>query len=140
MENFTTNAQVFKHTVMRKYLLLIFFCILSNTSFAQLGGEDEVYLGADIINPTFNGGDLDKFYDYINKNFDFTKVTKKGRMIASFTISELGEVKGIKIVQFLDVESAKEMIRVLKKAPNWKPAVKLGKPISVEIKIPLDFK
>jgi hypothetical protein len=61
-------------------------------------------------------------------------------MIASFTISELGEVKGIKIVQFLDVESAKEMIRVLKKAPNWKPAVKLGKPISVEIKIPLDFK
>jgi hypothetical protein len=107
---------------------------------AQIGGEDEVYLNAEVINPTFNGGDLGKFYDFINKNFDFTKVTKKGKMVAAFTVTETGELKGIKIVQFLDVESAAEMIRVLKISPKWKPAVKLGKPVSVEIKIPLDFK
>jgi hypothetical protein len=126
--------------MMKKFLILFLFAVLPNISIAQIGGEDEVYLTADIINPTFNGGELDKFYDFINKNFDFSKVTKKGRMVAAFTVSELGEVKGIKIVQFLDIESATEMIRVLKISPKWKPAVKLGKPIRVEIKIPLDFK
>ena len=125
---------------MKKYCILLFFCVLPYVSFAQLRGEDEVYLGGDIINPSFNGGDLGKFYDYINKNFDFTKITKKGRMVAAFTVSELGEIKGIKILQFLDVDSATEMIRVLKKPPIWKPATKLGKPISVELKMPFDFK
>ncbi|MFT7352375.1 MAG: hypothetical protein ACI9XR_002156 [Flavobacterium sp.] len=125
---------------MRRFLILFLFAFLPNISMAQIGGEDEVYLNAEVINPTFNGGDLGKFYDFINKNFDFTKVTKKGKMVAAFTVTETGELKGIKIVQFLDVESAAEMIRVLKISPKWKPAVKLGKPVSVEIKIPLDFK
>jgi hypothetical protein len=125
---------------MRKFLIGILFVLLPSLAVAKIGGEDEVYLNADVINPTFNGGDLGNFYDYINKNFDFTKVTKKGRMVAAFTVSELGEIKSIKIVQFLDVESASEMIRILKKSPKWQPAIKLGKPVSVEIKIPLDFK
>jgi Gram-negative bacterial TonB protein C-terminal len=120
---------------MRKVILLLFL-IISAPNFAQIGGEDEVYLKGERIDPTFNGGDLTKFYEYINSQFDFSKPTKEGTMVSSFTITETGEIKNIKVVQFVDVESATEMIRVLKSAPKWKPATRNSKAISVDMKFP----
>jgi hypothetical protein len=118
----------------------ILFLIITIPSFAQLQGEDEVYLSSERIDPVFNGGGLEVFFQYINKNFDFSKVKSKGTMIASFTIAETGDIKNIRVTQFLDIESATEIIRVLKAAPKWKPAMRNGKPISVDLKIPLNFK
>ena len=125
---------------MKSIFLVLFFVLLSSASFAQIGGEDEVYLNGDRIEAKFNGGGLDKFYEYVNKNFDFSKVTKPGRMVTAITINEFGEIKNIKVVQLVDVESATEIVRVLKNCPNWEPAKRGGNPISVEIKFPLDFK
>lgn len=121
-----------------KWILL--FLLFSSNLFSQIGGEDEVYLNGDRIEAKFNGGGLDKFYDYINSNFNFSKATKPGRMITSFTVNELGEIKNIKVVQFVDVETATEIIRVLRNAPKWEPAKRGGKPISIDINFPLDFK
>jgi len=122
-----------------KNIVLVLVSLFSFSAFSQIQGEDEVYLGGDKISPKFAGGGLEKFYEFINKEFDFSKVTKAGKMITAFTIDENGEVKNIKVVQFVDVESATEIIRVLKKCPKWEPATKGGKPYSVEIKFPLDF-
>lgn len=124
---------------MKKIAFLLFFMV-TLSGFSQIQGEDEVYLSGDRIEPTFNGGGLELFYDYINKNFDFSKVTKAGRMITAFTINENGEIKNIKVVQFVDIESATEIVRVLKSCPKWEPAKRGGKTISVEIKFPLEFK
>ena len=123
-----------------KKVFVVALLLMSFLSVAQIGGEDEVYLNSERIDPTFNGGGLDKFYEYINREFDFSKVTKTGKMITSFTITETGEIKNIKVVQFTDIESATEIIRVLKKAPKWKPATRNGKEISVDMKFPMDFK
>lgn len=120
---------------MKKAILLLLL-LLALPSFAQIGGEDEVYLKGERIDPTFNGGDLTKFYEYINSQFDFSKPTKEGTMVSSFTITETGEINNIKVVQFVDVESATEMIRVLKAAPKWKPATRNSKEISVDMKFP----
>ena len=125
---------------MNKTVLIVLFLVLNLTSFSQINGEDEVYLSADLTNPKFNGGDLDKFYEFVNKNFDFTKVTKAGKLIAGFTINELGELKNIKVIQFVDVITATEIIRVLKLSPKWQPAMRNGKATSVDLKLPLDFK
>jgi hypothetical protein len=125
---------------MRILLLIAIFLIFPFVSNAQIGGEDEVYLNGDRIEAQFNGGGMDKFYEYINKEFDFSKVTKKGKMIVAFTVDIDGSVKNIKVVQFMDIESATEIIRVLKKCPKWVSAKRGGKSISIEIKLPLDFK
>lgn len=124
---------------MKTTNLLFLMLMIPFLSFSQIQGEDEVYLSGDRIEAKFNGGGLDKFYEYINKEFDYTKVTKAGKMLAAFTIDEEGAVVGIKIVEMLDVESATEMIRVLKKCPKWEPAMRGGKPISIEIKYPMVF-
>jgi Gram-negative bacterial TonB protein C-terminal len=125
---------------MRTSNLLFLMLMIPFLGFSQIQGEDEVYLNGDRIEAKFNGGGLDKFNDFIQKEFDYSKVTKAGKMIAAFTIDEEGTVKGIKIIEILDVESAMEMIRVLKKCPKWEPAMRGGKPISIEIKYPMVFK
>jgi hypothetical protein len=123
-----------------KLAVLILLSLFSPIiSIAQINGEDEVYLEGDLTEAKFNGGGLDKFYDFINKEFDFSKATKAGKMITAFTVDTNGEIKNIKVVQFVDVETATELIRVLKKAPKWEPAKKGGKPINIEIRLPLDF-
>ena len=118
-------------------LISLFFVNFSN---AQLGGGgDEVYLSGDLIDAKFNGGDFNKFYDYIIENFDNSTVEKEGQIIFTFNVNELGEVKNIRILRDLGTNSAIELIRVLKKAPKWEPARRGGKPISVQFKMPLTF-
>lgn len=122
-----------------KLIKILLFILLPITGFSQIQGEDEVYLGGDRIDAKFNGGGLDKFGEFINKEFDFSKVTKLGKMEATFNVDEKGNVTKIRITQMLDVESATEFIRVLKMCPKWQPATRNGKPISIEIKYPLVF-
>ena len=125
---------------MKKFLVLAVFVLFSNISFSQIGGEDEVYLGGEFIEAKFQNGGIDKFYDYIIANFDTKTVEKKGQIIFEFTVNENGEVKNIKVVRDLGTNSAVELIRVLRKAPKWQPASRGGKPVSINLKMPLTFK
>ena len=125
---------------MKKIVAIIVLFFAFNLSHAQLGGEDEVYLSGDLTEATFQGGDLNKFYDYIIKNFDTKTVEKKGQLIFSFTINDKGEVKNIRVVKDLGGTSALEIIRVLRASPKWEPAKRGGKPVSIDIKLPMNFK
>ena len=125
---------------MKKFLLLAVFVLFSNLSFSQLGGEDEVYLGGEFIEAKFQNGGIDKFYDYIIANFDTQTVEKKGQIVFEFTVNENGEVKNVKVLRDLGTNSAIELIRVLRKAPKWQPASRGGKPVSINLKMPLTFK
>ena len=99
-----------------------------------------MYLGGEFIEAKFQNGGIDKFYDYIIANFDTKTVEKKGQIIFEFTVNENGEVKNIKVVRDLGTNSAVELIRVLRKAPKWQPASRGGKPVSINLKMPLTFK
>jgi hypothetical protein len=125
---------------MKKFLLIIGFVLFSNIGFSQIGGEDEVYLGGDFIDAKFQNGGLEKFYDYIIKNFDTKTVEKSGQIIFEFTINQNGEVKNIKILRDLGTNSAMELIRILRESPKWQPASRGGKSVSINLKMPLTFK
>ena len=92
------------------------------------------------LEPKFGADGFGDFYDFVHKNFDFSKVTTKGSIIASFAISEKGDLTDIRIVQFDEVNAAAEMIRVLKLSPKWSNAVQGGKPVKVRLKLPFRFK
>ncbi len=125
---------------MKKIFIIFVLFFSFNFSHAQLGGEDEVYLSGDLTEATFQGGDLNKFYDYIVKNFDTKTVEKKGQLFFSFTINDKGEVKNIKVLKDLGGTSALEIIRILRASPKWEPAKRGGKPVSIDIKLPMNFK
>jgi len=61
-------------------------------------------------------------------------------MLASFTIETDGSVKKVKILKMIDVDSGLELMRVLNLSPKWEPAKRAGKPVSIEIKYPMNFK
>lgn len=122
-----------------KHFLILISVFISSFCYSQINGEDEVYLGGDLIDAKFQGGGIDKFYDFIIENFDVSTVEKKGQIIFTFNVNEFGEVKNIRVLRDLGTNSALELIRVLKKAPKWVPAKRGGKPISIQLKMPLTF-
>ena len=73
-------------------------------------------MDADVIQPKYNEGDLFRFYNFINQEFDFSKITKKGQIIISFTINVLDEMKDIRILKFPGEEAVAEILRVLQTA------------------------
>ena len=123
-----------------KWTLVIVFALMPILASSQIGGEDEVYLKSDRIEAKFDGGGMEKFNAFIHKEFDYSKVKKPGKMVAAFTIDVDGKVNNIKVIELLDMDSATEMFRVLNKCPNWEPAKRNGKAISVEVKYPMVFK
>jgi hypothetical protein len=123
-----------------KYIRIALFLLMPLVGFSQIDGEDEVYLNGDLIEAKFNGGGIEEFSKFLRKEFDYSKVTKAGKMVGAFTVDVDGSVKNIKITEFFDIESATEFIRVLKKCPKWQPAKRGGKPISIEIKYPMVFR
>ena len=127
---------------MNKILLLLiaFFSIqIVSAQESELLMETELVTSPDVSNPRFNGGDLNKFYEFIDQEFDYSSIKNAGNIMISFTVNELGEVKKIKVLEFPNVEAASEIIRVLNKSPKWEPAKRAGKPFSVAIKMPLVF-
>jgi hypothetical protein len=123
-----------------KQIFTLLFLFIPLITFSQIGGEDEVYLNGDRVEAQFNGGGIEKFSEFVQGQFNYSKVKKSGRMIASFTIDIDGSIKNIKLVEMIDVDSGVELIRVLNKCPKWIPAKRGGKPISIEIKYPMVFK
>lgn len=123
------------------FLAISFFLIqIVSAQESELLMETELVTSPDVSNPRFNGGELNKFYEFIDQEFDYSTVTKAGRIVVSFTVTELGEVIKIKVLEFPNVEAASEIIRVLNKSPKWEPAKRAGNPFSVVIKMPLIFK
>ena len=123
------------------FLAISFFLIqIVSAQESELLMETELVTSPDVSNPRFNGGELNKFYEFIDQEFNYSTVIKAGRIVVSFTVTELGEVKKIKVLEFPNVEAASEIIRVLNKSPKWEPAKRAGNPFSVVIKMPLLFK
>lgn len=124
---------------MKKYLFFfLFFASISSSSQELLMDTEDVH-PSDVIEPKFNGGGLGKFHEFVNQGLDLSKITKSGKIVVSFTINTVGEIKNIRILEFPDMESATEIIRVIQKAPKWEPAKRGGKPFSVDIKLPFSF-
>lgn len=126
---------------MKNFLLLVIaFFSFQFANAQELLMETELVSSSDVANPKFNGGEFDKFYEFINQHFNYSSVKNEGDIVVAFTINELGEVKKIKVLKFPNIEAASEIIRVLNKSPKWEPAKRAGRPFSVEIKLPVNFK
>jgi outer membrane biosynthesis protein TonB len=127
---------------MIKKISLFLFLIISIATYSQeseLLSETNDVNAPDVIKPMFNGGGIAKFYEFVNQEFNFSKISKSGTIVVSFSINTLGEIKNIRVIDFSDVESATEIIRVIQKAPKWEPAKRAGEAFEVKMKMPFKF-
>ena len=125
---------------MKNIFLVIAFALFSNFASSQeLLMETEDSYGSEISNyPEFPGG-LEEFFKFFNLNFKPQNSNPESKNLVAFNVEPDGSLKKIRLLKFSDVETAGEIIRVMKLSPKWKPAMKNGKAVSVEMKIPIVF-
>ena len=106
----------------------------------RLSEEDRAFLenikGNDVDSaPVFKDG-VSFFEAYIAPHFRVSQ-SMSGRSAVvhyEFTVGEDGKISNVTITSSTDNAFAKELARVIKHSPKWKPALKDGKPVPYTIK------
>jgi TonB family protein len=93
--------------------------------------------------PKFPGG-KDAMDAWINANLKYpaeaVKAKISGKVVVNFIVSSAGKVKNVVISKSVSPLLNAEAIRVISSMPEWKPASQGGKPVDVQIMVPVEFK
>ncbi|MDX9845893.1 MAG: energy transducer TonB [Tenuifilaceae bacterium] len=104
--------------------------------------EEEIFVIVEHM-PSFQGGDINKFREFINRNLRYPEIAAEngiqGRVILSFVVESHGGVSNVRILRGVDPALDKEAIRVVESSPKWKPGMQRGKPVRVSFNIPIIF-
>jgi TonB family protein len=111
------------------------FNILTNSKRLGLWFVDE--------NATFQGGDLDNFSIWVQSQIEYPSEAAikgiTGKVIIQYSIDSDGSVCDINIIRTVNPLLDNEVIRVIKKSPKWKPAIKDGLTVKQNFVIPITF-
>jgi periplasmic protein TonB len=105
------------------------------------GNEEPLFIVE--VMPTFKGGDLNRFRDWVQKRINYPQeaIDKKikGTVILTFIIEKDGSVNNITIVKGVYPLLDNEAVRTISESPKWSPGLQRGKPVRVRFLIPLSF-
>lgn len=96
--------------------------------------------------PTFLGSTdpkvfLQKWvYSYLKYPQEAVRRGIQGRVLVDFVIDERGKVRDVKVLKGVDPLLDDEAVKVVSASPDWKPARHLGKKVSSEMSIYVEFK
>ena len=93
--------------------------------------------------PEFPGG-TPAMNNYICKHLQYPEEAPKnriqGRVMVSFTVRADGTIADIEVVRGIHELLDAEAVRIVQSMPKWKPGTRNGKPIAMEVVIPILFK
>src|SRR5574344_2317239 len=93
--------------------------------------------------PEFPGG-ITEYLKWLTKNLRYPQDAQQrniqGKVIVQFIVNKDGMITSPKIVHSLDPSCDKEVMRVIKKMPKWKPGQEHRKPVRVKYSLPVIFK
>lgn len=110
------------------------------TSVAAIKNDDVPVKFAEVM-PEYPGG-ADALRNFMLKNLAQPDDLEEGEKIvvmASFIVNKTGQIESVKIIGSVLSDLDKEVIRVIKKMPLWKPGMQNGKPVSVFFNLPVTF-
>jgi protein TonB len=110
------------------------------------GGEgevtDEPFFEVEVM-PSFRGGDLSKFRDWVGKRTNYPQVAidKKirGTVFLTFVVEKDGSVSNVTVVKGVDPILDEEAVKAISESPKWSPGLQRGQPVRVRFLIPLVF-
>ncbi|MCW3085477.1 MAG: energy transducer TonB [Bacteroidetes bacterium] len=93
--------------------------------------------------PQFPGGEK-AMLEYIKQNINYPKSAQdeglSGKVYVSFKVTETGKIDSVRLLRGFYDSCDMEALRVIRAMPDWKPALRNGKPISVQFNLPIIFK
>jgi TonB family protein len=94
--------------------------------------------------PEFPGGGKPAMAAWINNNLkypgDAVKGKITGKVFVNFMVSSTGEIKNVQVDKSVNPLLDAEAKRVVSSMPDWKPGSQRGKPIDVQMMVPVEFK
>jgi protein TonB len=105
-------------------------------------GSDEPFIMVEVM-PSFRGGDINKFRDYIMKrtNYPQEAIDKKiqGRVFLTFIVETDGSISNVTVIRGIDPLIDGEAVKAVQSSPNWSPGLQRGQPVRVRFSMSLNF-
>ena len=118
---------------MRKLFILIIMLSV------QLNHGQEDYSKYRPIEPLYDNGGISKFYDYLTRTIDFSKVQNEDNVIIAFILDPSGKMNHIKVGFCNNVAAEKEIATALQNAKSWDMTNQRDKNYFILYKIKLIF-
>jgi len=103
--------------------------------------EEKVWFYSE-INPSFPGGE-DEMFRFLAKETKYPASLKQrgvsGSVYIQFVVERDGSLSNIKFLNEAEEAFKEEALRVLKKMPLWNAGIQNGKPVRVQLTLPLKF-
>ena len=106
------------------------------------GGGNGIYSAVDIM-PTFKGGDINKFREWVQKKTKYPEEATingiQGKVYITFIVETDGTVSNVKVAKGVDRLIDNEAVKAVKSSPKWSPGKLRGMAVRVSYIIMLDF-
>ena len=108
--------------------------------------EEEIFVTVEEM-PTFQGGDLLTFRNWVQQNVKYPQIALEngiqGNVVVQFVVGPDGKMSHFKVLQSPDKTLSDATIAVLQEAnklkKGWKPGKQRGKPVKVSFTLPVKF-
>jgi periplasmic protein TonB len=109
----------------------------------QFGTEsDEPFFLVEVM-PSFKGGGLEKFREWITNrtNYPQAAIDKRlrGTVQLTFIVEKDGSVSNVTVIKGVDPLLDNEAVKAIADSPKWKPGLQRGEPVRVRYSIPISF-
>jgi len=95
------------------------------------------------VMPSFKGGGIEKFRDWVQKRTNYPQAAIdakiRGKVVLTFIVERDGSVSNVTIVQGVNPLIDDEAVKAIKESPKWTPGLQRGEPARVRFIIPLSF-
>jgi len=114
----------------------------ADTSYAYFNANMERITAIVETAPEFPGGDHGRMV-YLQNTMKYPQEAREqgiqGTVYVTFTIDTDGSITDIAVLKSPHILLSEEAVRVVKLMPKWKPGTQRGKPVKVQINMPLAF-
>ena len=105
--------------------------------------DDEIYITVEKM-PTFQGGDLSKFRNWVQSNVKYPQIAIEngiqGNVVIKFVVEKDGKLSNFQVIQSPDKTLTDAAVQVIQRSPKWKPGKQRNKPVRVTYTLPVSFK
>ena len=105
------------------------------------GNEEPLFIVE--VMPTFKGGDLNKFREWVGQRINYPEeaITNKikGTVFLTFIVEKDGTVSNVTITKGVNPLLDEEAVKAISESPKWSPGLQRGQPVRVRFLIPLSF-
>lgn len=132
-----------RKNVSLKVALMMFVLLFSfMTSTAQTKKNDMLFSVVEVM-PQYPGGQI-AMMKYIMENMKYPEQAMKegiqGRVTVRFIVEKDGSISDVRPIHSVHTLLDKEAVRVVKSMPKWTPGKQNGKPVRVQLIVPIMFK